>query len=102
MRNPFALTKIFGIEIRADLSWMIAFGAFLWSLGSYYFPSTYPELITLDIWTLTIAVMTFLYVSIAAHEFGHSLLASMFNENRRLLNGYTIGRGRTGYLRKSL
>ncbi|NIS80322.1 MAG: hypothetical protein GTO14_08980 [Anaerolineales bacterium] len=76
MRNAIALAKIFGIEIRVDLTWMLAFGAILWSLGSYYFPSTYPELSTIDVWTLAIAVTTFLYVSIAAHELGHSLVST--------------------------
>ncbi|OGO15898.1 MAG: hypothetical protein A2Z14_14990 [Chloroflexi bacterium RBG_16_48_8] len=78
MRNSVTLAKIFGIEIRVDLSWMLAFGVILWSLGSYYFPSTYPELSTLDVWTLAIAATTFLFVSIAAHGLGHSLVSARF------------------------
>lgn len=75
MRKSIMLVKIFGIEIRVDLSWMLAFGVILWSLGSYYFPFTYPEMSTIDAWTLALAVTTFLYVSIAAHELGHSLVS---------------------------
>jgi len=78
MRNSVTLVKIFDIEIRVDLSWMLAFGMILWSLGSYYFPSAYPELSTLDVWTLAIAATTFLYVSITAHELGHSLVSARF------------------------
>ncbi len=92
MRNPIALTKIFGIEIRVGLSLMIVSGAILLSLGRYYFPSTYPEFSTPDIWKLTIAVATSLFLSIATHEPGHSPVSALLGAQRKLQasKAYTI------------
>lgn len=72
MRNSFTIATVFDIEIRADLSWALGFGVILWSLASFYLPANYPALRSLYAWSLALAVTTFLYVSITAHELGHS------------------------------
>ncbi len=76
MRNSFTIATVFNIEIRADLSWALGFGAIIWSLGGFYFPANYSALSSLDAWLLALAVTTFLYVSITAHELGHSLVST--------------------------
>lgn len=76
MKNSIALVRVFGIVIKAEFTWFVAFGFLFWSLGSHYFPAAYPELSTLDAWTLALAVTAFLYVSIAAHELGHGIVSN--------------------------
>lgn len=75
MRNSFLIATIFGIEIRGDFSLFLGFGLVLWSLGSHYFPMSYGGLTTLDTWTLAVAAAVFVFVSVVAHELGHSLVS---------------------------
>ncbi len=75
MRNTFLIVKVLEIEIRADYLWAFGFAAATWGLGSYYFPTNYPELSLLDVWSLAVGVTTFIYVSVAAHELGHSMIS---------------------------
>lgn len=75
MGNTFLIAKILNIEIRADPFWAFGFGAFTWALGSYYLPTNYPALSSLDAWSLAVGVTTFIYVSVAAHELGHSIIS---------------------------
>jgi hypothetical protein len=47
MNTSGPVVKLFGIEIRADLTWALAFSVILWSLGNHYFPIEYQSLISL-------------------------------------------------------
>ncbi len=73
MGKSFTIARMFGIEIRADFSWLVIAALIFWSLGSHYFPTNYPELSLLDSWSLALGTTAFLYVSVAAHELGHVL-----------------------------
>ena len=44
MRNSFSLGAIFGIELRADFSWLIALVLLVWMLSAHYFPMNYADL----------------------------------------------------------
>ena len=76
MGKSFTIARMFGIEIRADFSWLVIAALIFWSLGSHYFPTNYPELSLLDSWSLALGTTAFLYVSVAAHELGHSVVSS--------------------------
>ncbi len=76
MNKGFLVTKVFGIDVRVNLSWLILSAFLLWSLGAYAFPAQYPDLSSLDAWTLALAVTVFLTVSLAAHELGHGLVSN--------------------------
>lgn len=74
MRHSFSLGTFFGIELRADWSWPVAFGLVLWLLGAQYFPANLPGWPASTLLSLAFAVAVFLFVSIAAHELGHALV----------------------------
>jgi Zn-dependent protease len=76
MGKTLSLGNICGIELRADFSWLIGFGLFVWVLAANYFPNEYPEW-TPDatIWA-AIATTFLIYASIVTHELGHSLVSN--------------------------
>ena len=65
MRNSFSLGTFFGVELRADLSWLIAFVLVVWMLSAHYFPTgsgwTFAASLTLA--TATANVITELHES---------------------------------------
>ncbi|GAG14131.1 unnamed protein product, partial [marine sediment metagenome] len=57
------LFKVFGIQIRLDLTWFIIFALVTWSLASSYFPMVYRNLDTLTYWLMGAAAALLLFVS---------------------------------------
>lgn len=74
MRRSFSLGTFFGIELRADWSWPVAFGLVMWLLAAQYFPTNYSGWSSGTVLSLAFATAVFLFVSIAAHELGHALV----------------------------
>jgi Zn-dependent protease/CBS domain-containing protein len=74
MHRSFSLGTFFGIELRANWSWPVAFGLVLWLLAAQYFPASLPGLPSGTVLSLAFATAVFLLVSIAAHELGHGLV----------------------------
>lgn len=74
MYRSFSLGTFFGIEVRANWSWPVAFGLVLWLLAAQYFPTGYPGWPSGTVLSLAFATTVFLFVSIAAHELGHALV----------------------------
>jgi len=74
MRNSFSLGTFFGVELRADLSWLIAFGLVAWMLSAHYFPANAGWSSGAAL-TLAVATAILLFASVVAHELGHSLVS---------------------------
>jgi Zn-dependent protease/CBS domain-containing protein len=72
------LFKLFGFEVRIDLSWMIIAALVTWSLADGLFPYWYPHLSLQVYWIMGIVGALGLFLSIIAHEFCHSLVARNF------------------------
>jgi Zn-dependent protease/CBS domain-containing protein len=72
------LFKLFGFEVRIDLSWIIIAILVAWSLSKGFFPSYYKSLSTQTYWVMGIVGATGLFISIIAHEFSHSLVARRY------------------------
>lgn len=72
------LFKLFGFEVRIDLSWLIIAALVTWSLADGLFPYWYPHLSLQAYWIMGIAGALGLFLSIIAHEFCHSLVARNF------------------------
>jgi Zn-dependent protease/predicted transcriptional regulator len=72
------LFKLFGFEVRIDLSWLIIAVLITWSLADGLFPYWYPNLSSREYWIMGIVGALGLFVSIVAHEFCHSLVARKF------------------------
>ncbi|MGW8251258.1 MAG: site-2 protease family protein, partial [Anaerolineales bacterium] len=69
------LGRIFGIPVGVHVSWFIVFGLLTWSLSVGYFPNEYPQLPLLTHITLGLVTTLFFFVSVLAHELGHSIIA---------------------------
>ncbi len=74
MRNSVRLGRILGIEIGLDYSWFIIFALVTWSLAAHYFPMNYrwpPS----TYWAVGVITSLLFFVSVLAHELGHSVVA---------------------------
>ncbi len=72
------LFKLFGFEVRLDLSWLIIAVLVTWSLAAGLFPYLYPGLSRDTYWTMGVVGALGLFISIVAHEFCHSLVARRY------------------------
>jgi Zn-dependent protease len=69
------LTKIFGIEIWVDYSWLIVFALVMWSLAGGYFPHEYPGLGVTTYWIMGAVSAILLFICVLLHELSHSYVA---------------------------
>jgi len=72
------LFKLFGFEIRIDLSWVILAILIAWSLSAGLFPFRYEGLSSQTYWIMGIVGAIGLFFSIIVHEMSHSLVARRF------------------------
>lgn len=72
------LFKIFGFEIRIDLSWVVLAILVAWSLSAGLFPFRYEGLSSQTYWIMGIVGAIGLFFSIVVHELSHSLVARHF------------------------
>jgi Zn-dependent protease len=70
-----SLFKVFGFEIRIDVSWLLLAALITWSLASGLFPEYYKGLSVEAYWWMGAAGALGLFLSIVAHELTHSLMA---------------------------
>lgn len=70
--------KLFGFEVKIDLSWLILAVLVTWSLAAGLFPAMYEDLSTATYWWMGIAGTVGLVFSIVFHEMSHSLVARRF------------------------
>ena len=74
MRHSLFLGTFFGIELRADLSWFVAFGLVVWMLSAQYFPAKAGWTLGVSVALATATAILF-FASMVAHELGHGLVA---------------------------
>jgi Zn-dependent protease/CBS domain-containing protein len=79
--------KLFGFEVKIDLSWLILAILITWSLARGYFPYIFKGLSGEIYWIMGVAGAFGLFVSIIFHEFSHSLVARRFGLQ---INGITL------------
>ena len=77
--KTISLFKLFGFEVKIDLSWIIIALLITWSLAKGVFPSYYKGLSTTTYWWMGIFGALGLFFSIVFHELCHSLVARKFN-----------------------
>jgi Zn-dependent protease len=75
MAASLRLGKIWGIPVGLHPSWFIIFILLIWSLSTGYFPREYRELSLLASVILGVVTTILFFVSVLAHELGHSFLA---------------------------
>ena len=67
--------RLFGIEVAVHPSWFIVLAFFAYSLATGFFPRAYPDWSPVSTWSVAFIATLLLFVSVLAHEFGHSLVA---------------------------
>ncbi|MFN2268507.1 MAG: M50 family metallopeptidase [Desulfonatronovibrio sp.] len=72
------LIKVFGFQIKVDISWLIIAALVTWSLAVGFFPHYLEGLRTIDYWILAVLGALGLFFSIIFHEFWHSYVARKF------------------------
>ena len=85
------LFKIFGLEIRVNISWAFIAVLLAWSLAQGYFPSVYEGLPELTYWWMGIAGVIGLFASIVLHELAHSLVAQSYGMKIKGITLWLLG-----------
>jgi Zn-dependent protease len=70
--------KLFGFEVRVDLSWLVIAVLVTWTLSKGLFPHYYEGLSRTAYWWMGVAGALGLFISIIFHEFCHSLVARRY------------------------
>ena len=85
------LFKLFGFEVKIDLSWLVIAVLVTWSLAKGAFPAWYPNLSPMTYWTMGVVGALGLFISIVAHEFCHSLVARKFGMQMKGITLFIFG-----------
>lgn len=75
MKMNFELTRIWGIPIGLNFSWLIIFGLIMFSLATGFFPAALPGLPTFGITLVALTTTLLFFGSVLAHELGHAFVA---------------------------
>jgi len=76
--KSLSLIKLFGFEVKIDLSWLILGALITWTLAQGVFPYYYEEFNTATYWLMGVGGAIGLLISIVFHELWHSLIARRF------------------------
>lgn len=72
------LLRLFGFEVKIDISWILLALLIIWTLAVGLFPRTYPDLSRPTYWWMGVAGAAGIFLSIVFHELSHSLVARRF------------------------
>src|SRR5262249_42886277 len=75
MPGSFRLGKIAGIEIDANVSWLVVLVLLTVSLAVTWFPDAAPRQPVVTYWVLGFIAALLLFASVLLHELAHSLVA---------------------------
>ncbi|MEN8260559.1 MAG: site-2 protease family protein [Pseudomonadota bacterium] len=73
--RQYSLFRLFGFEVKIDVSWLLLALLIVWTLAAGLFPTKYPDLHHQTYWWMGIAGAVGIFFSIVFHEFSHSLIA---------------------------
>lgn len=76
--HSLRLFRVFGIEVRLDVSVAIIFALIVFSLGRGVFPSWHPDWSPALIWGTAFVSGVLFFASLLAHELSHSVVAIRF------------------------
>jgi Zn-dependent protease/CBS domain-containing protein len=75
MPGSFRITRVAGIEIDANISWLVVVVLLTFSLAVSWFPAAVPRQPVVTYWILGFIAALLLFVSVLLHELAHSLVA---------------------------
>ena len=86
-----SLFKLFGFEIKVDISWLILAALVTWSLASGLFPEYYKHLPAASYWWMGATGAVGLFLSIIFHELSHSLIARRYGISMKGITLFIFG-----------
>jgi Zn-dependent protease/predicted transcriptional regulator len=89
--RQFPLFRLFGFQVKLDLSWLLIALLITWTLAAGLFPESYPGLSREMYWWMGIAGAVGIFFSIVFHEFCHSLVARHYGLNIRGITLFIFG-----------
>lgn len=89
--RQFSLFRLFGFEVKIDLSWLLLALLIIWTLAAGMFPAAYPGLPHQIYWWMGLAGAVGIFFSIVFHEFSHSLVARRFGMPIRGITLFIFG-----------
>jgi len=89
--KTISLFKLFGFEVKIDLSWIVIAVLITWSLAKGVFPYYYGGLSPAEYWWMGILGALGLFFSIVFHELCHSLVARKFNLQMKGITLFIFG-----------
>ncbi|HAP31995.1 MAG TPA: hypothetical protein DCQ14_02930 [Firmicutes bacterium] len=75
MGGSFRLTRLFGIDVEINISWLLVFALFSFTLAREYFPAIITGFTAATYWSMGIITTILIFVSVLLHELAHSLMA---------------------------
>lgn len=91
MRGSYRLFRLFGFEIKLNLTWLLLALLITWTLATALFPADYPGLAPATYWWMGLAGAVGVLFSIVFHELSHSLVARRFGLNIRGITLFIFG-----------
>ena len=88
---PISLFKVFGFEVKFDISWLLLAALITWSLASGLFPEYYKDLPPAAYWWMGVAGAVGLFLSIVVHELTHSLVARYYGISMKGITLFIFG-----------
>lgn len=85
------LFRVFGIDIKIDISWTVIAALIAWSLAQGVFPQLYEGLETTTYWWMAILAVIGLAASIILHELAHSLVAIRYGTPVKSVTLFLLG-----------
>ena len=89
--RPISLFKVFGFEVKFDISWLLLAALITWSLASGLFLEYYKDLPPAAYWWMGVAGAVGLFLSIVVHELTHSLVARYYGISMKGITLFIFG-----------
>ena len=87
----YRLFRIFGFEVKLNLTWLLLALLITWSLGAGLFPTDYPGLAPRTYWWMGVAGAIGILFSIVFHELSHSVVGRRFGVPVRGITLFIFG-----------
>jgi Zn-dependent protease/predicted transcriptional regulator len=91
IQRQYPLFRLFGFQVKLDLSWLLIALLITWTLAAGLFPEKYPGLSREMYWWMGITGAVGIFFSIVFHEFSHSLVARHYGMNIRGITLFIFG-----------
>ena len=91
MKYSWKIARVYGIDIKVDLSWLVIFLLFTFSLSLYYFPQSFLVSSKSFYWLLSLVTSLLVFASVLFHELAHSLVAVRQGEKVEDITLFILG-----------